>query len=136
MRVTICVVAVVLGASGCTAVRSNLGTSDSSCYLALPAAAKAVHSSGKLVGVQRSTLTKMEKSSPHFVDDLHLGRVRAQSICLFAYSGQFTAQSVSEPGGRPDGRLAVVVLSTPANVLLGTVILKHAPLRFGHPHIG
>jgi hypothetical protein len=136
MRVTICVVAMVIGASGCTAVRTNLGTSDSSCYLALPAATKGVHSAGKLVGVQRSTLTKMEKSFPHFVDDLHLGGVTAQSVCLFAYSGQFTAQSVSKPGGRPDGRLAVVVLSTPSNFLLGTVILKHAPLRFGHPHIG
>ena len=134
--VAICVVAVALGLTGCTAARSNLGTSQSACYLALPSATRAVHSSGKLVGVQRSTVTKLQKSYPHFVNELHVAGAMAQPICLFAFSGQFTAESVSRPRGQPAGRLAVVVLSTPANALLGTVILRPAPLRFGHPHIG
>ncbi len=135
--VTICVVvAIALGLGGCTAARSDLGTSQSACYLALPSATKAVHSAGKLVGVQRSTVAKLQKSYPHFVDDLHVAGAMTRPICLFAFSGQFTAESVTQPRGRPAGHLAVVVLSTPANALLGTVILRSAPLRFGHPHIG
>jgi hypothetical protein len=136
LRVTICVAVLVLLADSCTAARTNLGTSDSACYLALPSATKAVHSAGRLIGVQRSTLTKLKRSYPVFVNNLHVNGAMAEQICLFAFSGRFTAQSVSKPRGRPVGRLAVVVLSTPANALLGTAILRHAPLRFGHPHIG
>ncbi len=136
MRVAICLVALVLVASNCTAARSNLGTSVSACYLALPSATKAVHSAGKLIGVQRSTLTKLKESYPVFVNNLHVDGAMPEQVCLFAFSGRFTAQSVSKPRGRPAGRLAVVVLSTPANALLGTAILRRAPLRFGHPHIG
>lgn len=136
VRVAVCLAALALVATSCTAARSNLGTSDSGCYLGLPAATKAVHSAGKLIGVQRSTLAKLRKSYPPFVKNLRVEGAGSQAICLFAFSGRFTAQSVARPRGRAAGSLAVVVLSTPANTLLGTTILRHAPLRFGHPHIG
>ncbi len=136
VSVTVWLLAVSIAVSSCTSARSNLGTSDSSCYLALPAATKAVHSTGKLVGVQRSTLASVEKGFPRFADALHAAGGSGQRICLFAFSGEFSMQSVSKPRGRSDGKVAVVVLSTPTNRLLGTVIMSRAPLRFGHPHIG
>ncbi len=39
---------------------------------------------------------------------------------------------VSKPLGRPTGTLAVVVVTTPANKLLGTLILTKIPVRFQH----
>jgi hypothetical protein len=132
---TACVAAVLMLTTGCTTVRSNLGTTDSGCYLGLPAATKSVHSAGRLSGVHRERLTELKKSFPALLDYLQVEATR-QQVCLFAFSGSFTARSVSKPRGRPDGHLAVVVLSTPANGLIGTVILNHLPLRFGHSHIG
>ena len=132
---TTCFAAVLMLTSGCTTVRSNLGTTDSGCYLGLPAATKSVHSVGRLSGVHRVRLTQLKKSFPGLLDSLQVEATR-QQVCLFAFSGSFTAASVSKPRGRPDGHLAVVVLSTPANGLIGTVIVNHLPLRFGHSHIG
>jgi hypothetical protein len=134
-RLTTCVAAVLMLTSGCTTVRSNLGTTDSGCYLGLPTATKSVHSAGRLSGVHRLRLTQLKKSFPALLDDLQV-EATSQQVCLFAFSGSFTTASVSKPRGRPVGHLAVVVLSTPATGLIGTVILNHLPLRFGHTHIG
>ena len=50
---------------GCTAARSELGTTDSPCYLALPAATKAVGMHGKLVGVHLLTLNSLgQRAAP------------------------------------------------------------------------
>jgi hypothetical protein len=59
-----------------------------------------------------------------------------QKICVAAYVGEFTRGSVSRPLGRSSGQLAVVVSEMPSNKLLGTVIFRHTPLHFGHPHVG
>ena len=39
---------------------------------------------------------------------------------------------VSKPLGRPAGKLAVVVVTTPGNKLLGTLVLIKLPVRFQH----
>jgi hypothetical protein len=51
-----------------------------------------------------------------------------------AFSGHFTSEKVSKPLGRDEGLYAVVVLTTPANRLLGTLILSRVPVRINHTH--
>ncbi len=121
--------------AGCSSVRSDLGTSDSSCYLALPAASRAVHGSGQLAGAHLLTLTGLRREAPRLFGHL-AARPGPGRICVIEFTGAFTRESVARPLGSPSGRLAVVVLRTPSNLLLGTVILDHPPLHFGHDHVG
>jgi hypothetical protein len=122
--------------AGCTSSRSSLGTTDSSCYLALPIASHAVHGKGRLVGIQLYSESSLHKRAPNLSRDLSLSSKPQQKVCVAAYVGQFTRDSVNRPLGQPSGQLAVVVSETPSNELLGTVIFRHAPLHFGHPHVG
>jgi hypothetical protein len=131
----VCVVLICLGA-GCTSARTNLGTSDSSCYLALPAASKAVGSHSTLVGAHLFTLGELRRQAPKLVAGISAKGSSMQSLCVLAFSGHFTSGTVSHPHGQPQGHVAVVVLTRPANGLLGTVILRRLPLRFAHSHIG
>ncbi len=121
--------------AGCSA-RSSLGTHDSSCYLALPTATDAVHAHGRLLGVHLFNLAALRQQAPHLMTVLASTHAGSQPVCVFAFTGKFDEDSVSHPLGRSAGRLAVVVLTTPSNQLLGTVIFRHAPLRFGHTHFG
>jgi len=45
---------------------------------------------------------------------------------------------VSKPLGHPSGTLAVAVVTTPGNHLLGTLVLSKIPVRFQHtfPFLG
>ena len=122
--------------AGCTSARSNLGTTDSSCYLALPTATNAVHAHGRLVGVDLLTLTALRQRAPQLFTALATKHVSPQRVCVVVFVGRFNKTSVSDPLGRSSGRLAVVVVATPSNQLLGTVILTRAPMHFGHTHIG
>jgi hypothetical protein len=122
--------------TGCTSARSNLGTSDSPCYLALPSATQAVGSHGRLVGVHLLTLTALRQQAPGLFEALSVAPGSRQRVCVIGFTGTFTKESVSKPLGLSSGQLAAVVVKSPSNQLLGTVILSHAPLRFGHPHIG
>jgi hypothetical protein len=122
--------------TGCAAVRSDLGTSDSPCYLALPAASRAVHGSGKLAGVELLTLTGLRRQAPRLFTPLAIPRASPDRICVIAFTGTFTESTVVRPRGSPSGRFAVVVLRTPSNRLLGTVILDHPVPHFGHTHVG
>jgi hypothetical protein len=122
--------------AGCTSARSDLGTSDSSCYLALPSASKAVGPHSRLLGVHLFTLDVLHREAPRLFKSLSPERPSQQRVCVLAFMGAFTTKSVSKPLGRPAGPVAVVVLKTPSNQLLGTVILRRLPLRFGHSHIG
>jgi hypothetical protein len=127
----------VVGLSaGCTSVRSNLGTSDSSCYLVLPAATHAVGSHSRLLGARLLTLADLRRQAPKMVTQLSPKGPPTQSLCVLAFSGHFTSTGVSKPHGRPAGPVAIVVLTRPSNELLGTVILQRVPLRFSHSHIG
>jgi hypothetical protein len=121
--------------AGCTSARSDLGTSDSSCFLALPAATKAAGPHTKFIGVHLYTLASLQKKAPHLYMVLS-SEASSQRICAIAFSGTFTKASVSHPLGLASGSVAVVVLKTPSNQLLGTVIFDHTPVRFGHPHTG
>jgi hypothetical protein len=124
-------VAALLLAS-CSTARTDVGTSDETCYLALPVASKAVGGHAHLAGVRKFTFPGLHGVAPRlsrqFADDVPKG----QDVCLAAFTGHFTASTVSKPLGRPSGSLAVAVVTTPANRLLGTLILTKIPVRFEH----
>ena len=91
----ICVLAAAVLA-GCTTARSSLGTSDSSCYLALPTATKAVESHGRLLGVQKFSLSALRKNAPHLLQDLATTAPGSETVCIVAFTGKFTSGSVSD----------------------------------------
>lgn len=122
--------------SGCTTARNNLGTADSSCYLSLPTAAKAVGTHAHLVGVHGFTLGQLRHEQPKLFRVLSTSVAASQHVCVVAYTGTFSRTSVSHPLGRTSGRLAVVVATFPSDHLLGTVIFRRLPLRFSHTHLG
>jgi len=130
-----CTLAICL-AAGCTSPRSDLGTSDSSCYLALPAAAKAVGPHSKLLGAHLFTLSDLRRQAPKLVAQIGPKGSPTQRVCVLAFSGHFTSAEVSKPHGRSVGQDAIVVLTSPSNSLIGTVIVRRVPLRFSHSHIG
>jgi len=120
--------------ASCSSARSDLGTTDESCYLALPTAAKAVGSHGHLEGVRKFSLSSLHGLAPRQYGRLAIDLPKKQSVCLAAYTGHFNASEVSKPIGRPSGSLAVAVVTTPNNKLLGTLILTKLPVRFQHTH--
>lgn len=121
---------------GCSSVHSDLGTSDSPCYQALPAASRAVHGGGSLAGVELLTLAALHHRAPRPFSSLTGSARTSGRVCVIEFTGTFVASSVARPLGSSTGRLAVVVLRTPSNRLLGTVLLDHPPLAFGHAHVG
>jgi len=127
---------VFLLAVGCTSIRSNLGTSDSSCFLALPAATKAVGPHSRLLGARLFSLAELRREAPKLAAQVSPKGSPKQSLCVLAFSGHFSSTAVSKPLGRSAGEVAVAVLTRPSNLLLGTVILKRLPIRFSHSHIG
>ena len=123
--------------SACTAARNDLGTADSPCYVAIPAATAAIHTPKHLKGVALVDLAELR------ADDRQLYRAAAhtsgrpaQSVCLVAFTGHFQADQVTAPVGEPTGRLAVVALRYPDNRVLATLLVPHPPFAFGHSHIG
>lgn len=136
-RVGALVVALVgaLGLSACTALRNGLGTSNSPCYIALPAASAAVHGRGHLEGVRLVRVPSL-RSTRYLYAAAGGWSADNRRVCLVEYKGQFRAAEVSKPRGHRTGKLAVVVLGYPDDHLLGTVILHHVPVSFGHSHLG
>ncbi|HEY1832643.1 MAG TPA: hypothetical protein VGG38_20570 [Acidimicrobiales bacterium] len=123
--------------SGCTSPRSSLGTGDSACFLDLPAAAGAVHTHGRFIGIHRYSLAALKKTAPRLVRDLEAAHDTATQMCLAAYQGHYTSSGVEKPiGRRSSGTLAVVAVDASNKKVLGTLIIKKAPLHFGHPHVG
>ena len=130
--------ALVLGSAllaSCSSARTDFGTTDASCYLALPTAAKAVGGHGHLEGVRKYTLSSLRNVAPRLYKRLAGDVSEKQGVCIAGYSGHFTAAEVSKPLGHPPGTLAVAVVATPANELLGTLILTKLPVRFQHTHL-
>jgi hypothetical protein len=137
-RAAALVAALVLAASvlaSCSSARTDLGTTDESCYLALPTAAKAVGGHGHLEGVRKLTFANLHAMAPRLYTKLSHEATKKQAICIAGYTGHFKASEVSKPLGRPSGTLAVAVVTSPGNKLLGTLILTKLPVRFQHTHL-
>jgi hypothetical protein len=131
------VAGLVLAASvlaGCSSARIGLGTSDESCYLALPTASKAVGGHAHLQGIRKYSISGLKGVAPKLYDALADQVGKRQSVCIAGYTGTFTASAVTKAMGRSSGKLAVVVVATPANKVLGTLILSKLPVRFQHTH--
>ena len=131
----------VLAASllaSCSSARTDSGTAADSCYLALPTAAKAVGGHGHLEGVRKYSLNNLHSIAPKLYGRLADDVPKKQAICIAGYSGHFTSSEVSKPLGHPSGTLAVAVVTTPGNHLLGTLVLSKIPVRFQHtfPFLG
>jgi hypothetical protein len=123
--------------AACTSVRDDLGPSDSECYLALPAAAGAVHHEGRLQGVELATVDSLRSRADRLYEAARSApRPKVQRVCLVAFSGHFEANRVTMATGQEAGRLAVVELSYPGNRLLATLLVAKPPVPFGHSHIG
>jgi hypothetical protein len=134
-RVVLCLLVATV-VTGCTTARSDLASSDSSCYHALPTANKAIHRKGHLLEVQQLTVGMLQRQAPDLYGELQTHAPASKRICVVAFSGTFDASSVSLPKGRHAGRLAVVISTSPDNHLLGTVLFARPPLRFGRAHAG
>ena len=90
--------ALVLAAAllaSCSTARSDFGTTDASCYLALPTAAKAVGGHGHLEGVRKYTLNSLRSVAPKLYNQLAVDVSKKQGVCVAGYSGHFTASEVS-----------------------------------------
>jgi hypothetical protein len=139
-RATLLVMALVVGGSvlsACTAARNDLGTAESQCYVAIPAATAAVHAPKHLKGVALVGLGSL-RTLDH---QLYRAAVETSgrpspSVCLVAFTGHFQADQVTAPVGQSSGRLAVVALRYPDNRVLATLLVPHPPFAFGHSHIG
>jgi hypothetical protein len=127
-------VLMVMSLAGCTSARSSLGTSDSSCYLALPTANQAIHGHGHFLGVKLFTVGSLHHAAPHLYAVLPDDISSTQHVCAVAYTGHFSGGGVKDPRGQASGRLAVVISTSPGNRLLATVIFSRIPLRFSHTH--
>ncbi|MGH9089328.1 MAG: hypothetical protein ACRDYZ_14670 [Acidimicrobiales bacterium] len=127
----VAVAGVVLGS--CTSVRSDLGTGSSGCYVAIPAAAGAVHHRGTLRGALLESAARLRARTPPLaaVADTHGQR----NVCLVAFTGHYTASSVADPAGAAAGNLAVVEVGYPDHRVLATFLAARQPLPFGHSHI-
>jgi hypothetical protein len=121
--------------AGCSAARSGQGTSSESCYLALPTAAKAVGPHAHFAGAQKFSLSEIKGFAPRLYKRLLPEVSSKQAVCLAGYTGHFTRATVSRPFGRATGTVAVAVVKTPGNELLGTLVLSKVPVRFEHAHL-
>jgi hypothetical protein len=126
--------------AGCTSARDTLGTNSSPCFKALALAADAVHDRGVFTGV-RLVSESMLKKIPR-VDGVLSSRssTRLRNVCVVAYRGTYLSSQVERPAGRVPpsgvGHFAIVVVSTPQNVLLATFVLEKEPVRFRHLTLG
>ena len=98
-------------------------------------ASQAVAGHGHLEGVRKYTLNGLRNVAPRLYDRLAKDVSKKQGVCIAGYTGHFTAAEVTKAMGRPSGTLAVVVVTTPGNELLGTLVLTKIPVRFQHTHL-
>lgn len=125
-----------VGLSACTAPRNTLGTNSSQCFQAVPVATDAVHDRGKLTGVRLLTSKDLDRR-PHFRALLEArAGTKVKTVCVVSFQGRFTLAQVDRPFGRTppggSGPDALVVVSVPANALLGTLVLSRVPLPLRH----
>jgi hypothetical protein len=124
-----------LGLGGCAAARNELGTPSSDCYVDLAVASHAVHHVGHLRGVRLVSVSSLRAHAPLLFDAAEVQGKRLGDVCLVAFGGRFHAGRVARPIGDAIGNLAVVEFGYPDRRLLATLLVRHAPLPFGHYHL-
>lgn len=121
--------------AGCTSPRNTLGTNSSPCYKAIPVAAGAVGHHGTFVGIR--LLSSRQVSTKSRLDQLLDARAPGEkNVCVAAYHGTFRQDEVERPFGNGpasgSGPIALVVVSSPQNRLIGTIVLARVPLPLRH----
>lgn len=121
--------------AGCTSARNTLGTNSSQCYKAVAVTSDAVHDRGTFVGIR--LLSARQVSRYHHLEVLLRARAPAvKTVCVAAYHGSYRLDQVQMPfGAQPangGGPIAIVVVSTPQNKLIGTIVLSRIPLPIRH----
>ena len=117
--------------TACSAARADLGTTDESCYLALPTAAKAVGGHAHLAGVRKYTLAGLRGVAPRLYGRMADDMPKNRDVCLAAYTG--TSPVVRRQAARARRRHARRGRRHhPGSDLLGTLILNKLPVRFQH----
>lgn len=135
-RPLVAVVAAATLLAGCGVARNELGTVNSNCYVVLPIADGAVHHHGKLHGVRLVSVASLRARAPHLYEAAKSAPPPVvREVCLVAFTGKFTSSAVTDPLGKKRGVLAVVEISYPQKRLLGTLLVRKAPLTFLHTHI-
>jgi len=140
----VCAVAVVVwapfGLGACTSARDTLGTNSSPCFRALPVAEDAVHDHGTFAGVRLVAATALKQFNHLYADLEGRSATPLRNLCIASYHGTFSLDDVGRPAGNAPaggvGRIAIVVVSTPQNVLLATFVLQKEPVRFRHYMLG
>ena len=126
--------------SACTAARNTLGTTSSPCFRALALAQDAVHDHGTFVGVKLVSASQMAKLDHLRKVISDRSRTPVRAVCVVGYRGDYRRDQVERPAGPVPssgvGHFAVVVVSSPQNVLLATIVLEREPLRFRHLALG
>lgn len=122
---------------GCTATRNDLGTTNGSCYVAIPAASGAVHGHGRLLGARLDSVQALKNFAPKLSEAVlaHDNTLNSR-ICLVAFGGNFSRTSVSSGTGYPKGSIAVVVLEYPSSKVIVTFISERSIANFSHTHFG
>ena len=122
--------------AGCSSAHDSFGTSNGGCFVALPAAGTAVHHHGKLLGARLVAVKDLHPRGEGLVYQATQRAKKVKQVCLVAFTGTFSTGAVDHPLGKPEGRLAIVVIEYPNGHLLATVIVNRLPNRFGHTHLG
>ena len=128
------VAAAGLTLAGCATARNDLGTGQSGCYVALPAAVDAVQHHGHLRGVLLVSVGALRVRAPTLYGPARAGVPDDRQVCLVAFTGRFDATTVTDPVGRPSGGLAVVELGYPDHRVVATLLTRRQPFEFGHSH--
>jgi len=145
LALAVSVAVMVTGSGACGAGRNILGTNTGPCFLALPVAKRAVEGHGKLAGVRLIDIPSLtsvpgDRAVRALLDQIAVPLPR--DVCLVAYAGSFTLSRVEQPTGLLPpgpggvGRYAIVVVTAPTSVLLGTFVVQRLPLDFTHTHVG
>jgi len=123
--------------AGCTSARDTLGTNASPCFQALAVAEDAVNGKGQFAGVHLLSLVDVGADLRLRAELAARAASLVHQICVVSYRGTFRVGQVARPLGPPPaggiGHYAIVLVSKPQNKLLGTVVRRTQPLRFGHP---
>ena len=101
--------------AGCSSARTGLGTTDESCYLALPTASKAVGGHGHLEGIRKYSISGVKGVAPRLYGALADQVPKGQALCIAGYTGNFTESSVTKAMGRSDRCRRSSMVTTPGN---------------------
>lgn len=117
------------GLVGCAGPSITLGTNAGACFRALPPAEMVVHK-GRLVGVRRISPDSLQDRLPSSTTNT----LPHESLCAFAFSGNYPPGSVTGASNATSGRYAIVAVGTVRLQVVASFVVNTLPTRFRHLH--